>query len=263
MRWKAAFVIALVACVASASAAETPLRIFLRVGRKTHGPAGNGQHDGPTFLKEWQPLLAGRGAVVDGAIAFPTAEQLEKTDVLVLYTEEGGTIKPDDRAILDRFLKRGGGIVAIHDSVCGTDPQWWKTIIGGAWEHRHSKWLESEVPIHYGPARSPITDGYADFAFTDEIYYDLHLMPEARVLATYGHGNGESAGLKRPEAAGSPQMWTYERDGYRAFVCIPGHHFRSFSLPHFRAVILRGIAWAGKRNVDSLCNTEELNARKK
>ena len=79
-------------------AAEPPLRIFLRVGKKTHGPAGNGQHDGPTFLKDWKPLLAERGAKVDGAIAFPTAEQLENTDVLVMFTEEGGTIAPDDRA---------------------------------------------------------------------------------------------------------------------------------------------------------------------
>src|SRR5882672_9845215 len=35
-----------------------PLRIFLRAGPKTHGP---GQHDGPRWLAEWKPLLAGRG----------------------------------------------------------------------------------------------------------------------------------------------------------------------------------------------------------
>src|SRR2546427_7612553 len=91
-----------------------PLRIFLRAGPKPHGP---GQHDGPRWLADWKPLLAARGATVEGAIGFPTAEQLEKTDVLVMYSAEGGAIKPDQREYLDKFLKRGGGMVVIHDSV--------------------------------------------------------------------------------------------------------------------------------------------------
>jgi putative membrane-bound dehydrogenase-like protein len=56
-----------------------------------------------------------------------------------------------------------------------------------------------------------------------------------------------------------PQVWTYERDQYRAFVSIPGHHYANFSRPNFRALLLRGIAWAGKHsNVDELCKPEEL-----
>src|SRR6266508_226125 len=72
-------------CVACASllAAENPLRVFIRAGRKTHGPTGNGQHDGPTFLKDWKQLLAQRGAVVNGKIGFPTSQELENTDVIV------------------------------------------------------------------------------------------------------------------------------------------------------------------------------------
>jgi putative membrane-bound dehydrogenase-like protein len=242
-------------------AAEPPLRIFLRVGKKTHGPAGNGQHDGPTFLKDWKPLLAGRGAKVDGAVAFPTAEQLENTDVLVMYTEEGGTIKPEDRVNLDKFLKRGGGIVAIHDSVCGNDSQWWKTIIGGAWEHGYSKWLEHEVPIYYTSQDNPITQGASNFEFDDEIYYDLHMMPEAKILAgswTPDKRAAKGGRLMQHVYDVSPQMWTYEKEGHRAFVCIPGHHYKSFNLPHFRAVLLRGIAWAGNREVNSLCDQTEL-----
>ncbi len=242
-------------------ASEQPLRIFLRVGKKTHGPAGNGQHDGPTFLKEWRQLLAERGAKVDGAIAFPTAGQLENTDVLVMYTEEGGTIKADDRANLDSFLKRGGGIVAIHDSVCGNDAHWWKTIIGGAWEHGHSKWLEHEIPIYYTAQENSITESASNFEFDDEIYYDLHMMPEAKILAgswTPDKRNTKGNRLLQHIYDVSPQMWTYEKDGHRAFVSIPGHHYKSFNLPHFRAVLLRAIAWTGKRYVNSLCKQDEL-----
>src|SRR5579859_1457083 len=92
---------------------QPPLRIFIRAGAKTHGP---GEHDHPQFLKDWTELLRARGASVDGALQFPTAEQLAKTDVLVLFAAEAGTIEPEDRANLEAFTKRGGGIVAIHDA---------------------------------------------------------------------------------------------------------------------------------------------------
>ena len=260
MKLRLSIICVLAACL-TAFAADPPLRVFLRVGKKTHGPADNGQHDGPTFLKEWKPLLAGRGATVDGAMTFPTAEQLENTDVLVMFTEEGGTINPEDRAHLDKFLKRGGGIVAIHDSVCGNDAQWWKTIIGGAWEHGYSKWFEGEIGIYYTTMESPITDGCSNFEFDDEMYYDLHMMPEAKILATTwvpDKRNVRNGRLFPHVYDVAPQMWSYEKDGHRAFVCIPGHHYKSFNLPHFRSVILRGIAWAGKRDVNSLCRAEEL-----
>ena len=77
---------------------SAPLRIYLRGGPKTHGPAGNGQHDGPTWVKEWQPLLTSRGAKVDGSLQFPTAEQLDNTDVLVMFAANAGNIAGEQRA---------------------------------------------------------------------------------------------------------------------------------------------------------------------
>src|SRR6516225_5177842 len=76
---------------------RAPLRIFLRGGPKTHGPAGNGLHDGPTWLKQWQPLLESRGAKVSGALRFPTAEELDNADVLVMFADDAGTILGEKR----------------------------------------------------------------------------------------------------------------------------------------------------------------------
>ena len=72
---------------------KPPLRIFIRGGPKTHGP---GQHDGPSFLRDWKILLTERGAKVDGAIGFPTPEQLANTDVLVMYAQNAGSIHGAD-----------------------------------------------------------------------------------------------------------------------------------------------------------------------
>src|SRR5262245_16803658 len=81
--------------------AAQPLRVFIRAGVKTHGP---GQHDHPRFLAEWKEMLNQRGAKADGAMDFPTDEQLQQTDVLVMFAAEAGTIAPDQRQALDRFL---------------------------------------------------------------------------------------------------------------------------------------------------------------
>ncbi|HEV8541581.1 MAG TPA: PVC-type heme-binding CxxCH protein, partial [Verrucomicrobiae bacterium] len=226
-----------------------PLRIFIRSGPKTHGP---GQHDAPRFLKEWVPLLNERGAKATGRNGFPTAQELENTDVLIIFSAEGGTIASEDRANLDKFLKRGGGLVTLHDGVCGTDSQWFKTVIGGAWEHGHSKWYEGNVGVYFVDTDHPITRGVSNFDINDEVYWDLHMMPEAHVLATSFQSVFVIA----------PQMWTYEKDNYRSFVWLQGHEYESFNQPHFRALLMRGIAWAGKREVDSLCTRDELASLK-
>ncbi|MDX1952835.1 MAG: ThuA domain-containing protein [Verrucomicrobiota bacterium] len=242
--------IALALVSAQGWAQNQPLRIFIRAGEKTHGP---NQHDHPRFLKEWTELLNQRGAKTTGKLGFPSAQELENTDVLVMYAAEGGTITGEDRSNLEKFLKRGGGIVTIHDAACGSDPHWFKTVIGGAWEHKHSKWLEGEVGIYFINTEHPITRGFSNFDLKDEIYFDLHMMPEAKVLASSFHSVFVIA----------PQVWTYEKENYRSFVTLQGHEWSTFELPHFRALLLRGIAWAGKReNVDYLCSQEELNSLK-
>ena len=97
---------------AALSAADAPLRVFIRSGPKSHGP---GAHDYPRFLAEWVPLLNARGAKATGANQFPTAQQLAETDVLILHAQEAGNI-PDatDRKNLNAFLARGGGLVVLH-----------------------------------------------------------------------------------------------------------------------------------------------------
>ncbi|HKX63571.1 MAG TPA: ThuA domain-containing protein, partial [Verrucomicrobiae bacterium] len=248
--------------------AENPLRVFLRGGKKTHGPAGNGLHDHEVWMNDWKKLLTDRGAKADGALTFPTGEQLANTDVLVMFAAEAGSVAGENRANLEKFLMRGGGIVCIHDAVCGTNAPWFKTVIGGAWEHGRSKWFEGEISFYFVDSSHPITDGCSNFDFDDEVYWDLHLMPEAKILGVSWEPDRRNTRSGRPNPHiynVIPQMWTYENklegaaDGYRAFVSIPGHKYGSFNLPNYRAVLLRGIAWAGKRaNLDELVSKNEL-----
>ena len=86
-------------------------------------------------------------------------------------------------------------------------------------------------------------------------------MPAAQKRAEELTGGGKRVSVYDVQ----PQMWTYERtvDGgqtpYRAFVSIPGHLYENFNRPNYRAILLRGIAWAGKRaNADELLTKNEL-----
>ena len=94
------FTFALVAPTQALTAAD-PVRVFIRAGVKTHGP---GQHDHPQFLKDWVPLLNERGFKADGAMTFPTAAQLEATDVIVIFAADGMKITGPDRENFEKFL---------------------------------------------------------------------------------------------------------------------------------------------------------------
>ncbi|MEM8956064.1 MAG: PVC-type heme-binding CxxCH protein, partial [Verrucomicrobiota bacterium] len=261
---------------------DDPLRVYIRAGEKSHGP---GAHEYPKFLAEWTPMLEERGAVVDGGLEFPTPEQLENTDVLILHAQEAGNINiGQERKSLDRFLKRGGGLVVIHAGAVSRDPDYYKDIIGGSWRHGTTRWLEAPMSLYFTDREHPITREVSNFDIDDEIYYDMDLRDDIEVLAaaytpkaidTGGRGNKE-AQARAAEAVAKkkgvniydiqPQIWTYENtlDGadtsYRAFVHIPGHWHENFSHNGIRTLLLRGIAWAGKRddNIDLLCKEEEL-----
>ncbi|MCX6854401.1 MAG: ThuA domain-containing protein, partial [Verrucomicrobia bacterium] len=129
------------------SFAVEPLRVFIRAGKKSHGP---GAHDFPQFLKEWVPLLNERGAKAEGGMEFPTKEQLDKTDVLILHAQEAGNIKiGDERKNLLEFIARGGGVVTIHAGAVSRDHEWFKSVIGGSWNFEHTKWLEGPMHLYF------------------------------------------------------------------------------------------------------------------
>jgi putative membrane-bound dehydrogenase-like protein len=260
--------------ISHSSFAAEQLRVFIRAGKKSHGP---GAHDFPQFLKEWVPILNERGAKCEGGMEFPTKEQLDKTDVLILHAQEAGNIKiGDERKNLMEFLARGGGLVVIHAAAVSKDHDWFKTIIGGSWHFGQTKWLEAPMSLYFTDHENAITKDISNFDIDDEIYYDMDLLPEAKILAAAYtpntpqlKGGNKEAQARAAEAVAKkkavniydiqPQVWTYEKEKYRAFTCIPGHYHRNFSHNGIRTLILRGIAWAGKReNIDELCKPTEL-----
>ncbi len=217
--------------------AEDPLRVFIRAGVKTHGP---GEHDHPRFLEDWSVILAERGAEVAGAQRFPTAEELDATDVMILYAAEGGSIHGEERARLDAFLARGGGLVVLHDAVCGDAPHWFKGVVGGAWEHGHAKWYTGEVGLYFPDREHPVMRGVpASFRITDELYrFERDPSgPDIKVLAI---GRSLETGEEYPV------VWTVARDEGRTTCITLGHDGKAHELPAFKQLLKNSAAWAAR-----------------
>lgn len=233
----------------SDESSKPALRIILVAGPKDHGV---GEHDYPAWQKVWARLLAEASkTIVDTAWEFPSAKQMDAADVVVFYHR--GSWNKERAAAIDPYLARGGGLVYIHWAVDGRGEQdeMAKRIglsaLGGSIRFRHG-----ELKIDFSPgAGHPITRNFNTVRWTDESYWALSGDPKRIKLL------GTSLEDEKPQ----PQFWTIERGPGRIFVSIPGHFAWTFDDPVFRTLILRGIAWAGHRDVDRFNNLVTLDAR--
>lgn len=231
------------------------IHVYLWAGLKSHLP---GQHDYPQFLADWSKILTEHGVVVDGALHPPTESDLEHTDVLVIYKGDAAYLSNEEKSALTDYVKRGGGLVSLHDSLCGPDPAYFATLVGGAKKHGEINYTLG-APIAYTVVDSadPIMQGMSNFTLFDEAFYNMTWAnaPHIHVLATTVIPATPSAGAHKGEVV--PQIWTYEHtlaggQPARAFVWMQGHEYANFSNYQIQQMLLRGVAWAGHKPVDSL-----------
>jgi lysophospholipase L1-like esterase/type 1 glutamine amidotransferase len=228
-----------------------PLRVLLVAGEKDHDA---GEHDYPSWLDVWSQLLPrSPGVEVASAWEFPTAEQAENADVIVFY--QRGRWDEERAAVIDPFLARGGGLVYIHWAVDGRGGEQamaerigLSAKGGGGIKYRHGV-----LDLDFSPgAGHPVARNLHRARWTDESYWALTGDPSKLTLL----GSGKEDG------AAQPLFWTMEHpSGGRVFVSIPGHYMWTFDDPVYRTLLLRGVAWAGHRNVDRFNEVATLGAR--
>jgi len=217
-----------------------PMNLVLVASKQDHGP---GQHDYPAWQKKWAGLLATvPTAAVQTAWEWPTEEQWKAADVVVLYfwNHDWSAAR---YAQLDAFQARGGGLVLIHAAVIAdTDPERLAERIGLSAQPARVKYRH--MPFELRLARgAAITGGLPETAaLLDEPYWPL--VGDA----------GRVAVLASAEVDGAPRplVWTFQRGPGRVFASIPGHYTWTLDDPLWRVVVLRGIAWAGKRELPAL-----------
>jgi type 1 glutamine amidotransferase len=241
---------------APAADAGRPIHIYIRAGLKSHG---EGQHDYPQFIADWSKLLTDHGAIVDGGLHVPDAHELADVDVIVMYKGDAGYMTASEKAVLDDYVKRGGGFVLFHDTLCGDDPAYMASIVGGGKKHGEVNFSAGEIKYTIVDTQSPIMQGMSDFSIQDEAFFKMTWAdnPKIHVLATAAMPDTPGAQGHVGEVV--PQIWTYEHTIFggqpsRAFVWMQGHTYANFSRPDIQKMILRGIAWTARAPIDTLVN---------
>lgn len=233
------------------------MHVYLRAGLKTHDV---GQHDYPQFLADWSKLLTQHGAVVDGSLHAPTASELDGVDVMVIYKGDAGFMTPAEQAVLDAFVKRGGGLVTIHDPLCGPNPAQFARYVGGGKKHGEVNYtLGTNMTYRIDDAASPIMKGMTPLTFFDEAFYKMTWSDQAKVHVLASTAIPDTPSSQKGGGVGQtvPQIWTYEHTvpggrPARAFVWMQGHLYANLMQPQLQAMLLRGISWAAKHPVDEL-----------
>ena len=231
------------------------MHIYLWAGLKSHLP---GQHDYPQFLADWSKILTEHGAIADGALHPPSAADLTNTEVLVIKKINKNYPIESDKAMIEAFVKRGGGLVNIHDSLCGPDPAYLANLLGGAKKHGEVNYtLDAPIRTTIVDNADAIMKDMSEVVLLDEAFYNMTWAanPPVHVLANTSIPGTPSAGTHKGEVV--PQMWTYKHtlsggQPARAFVWMQGHIYANLSNYQIQRTLLRGIAWAGNRPVEEL-----------
>jgi cytochrome c len=194
-----------------------------------------------TSYRHADAIEAGRAALEErfGAESTEDASRfsddgLRDVDVVVLLQTNGpGVLRGDQRVAFERWVRRGGGVVAIH-AASNADRDWafYGELLGGArfLNHRQGPLQTEDVLVEDHPATEGLPRRWRR---SDEWYrFDPDPGPAAHVVATVD---------------GDPMAWWTEIDRGRAFYTALGHAGSAWSEPRYREHIYAAIEWAALR----------------
>jgi putative heme-binding domain-containing protein len=224
------------------------LHIVLAAGPKDHGP---GEHDYPLWQRRWLDLLLAAPEVkVSTAMGWPNARQWKSADLVVFYSANPAWA-PAKAKDLDAFLERGGGLVFIHWAIEGRkDASLLAERIGLAANAAKLKYRHGPLEIAFA-GKHPITQGFGKVRFVDESYWNMVGDP----------GQVNVLGASMEDGQARPQLWTFEKGRGRVFVNILGHYTWTFDDPLYRILLLRGMAWAARQDVNRWIDLATIGVR--
>jgi hypothetical protein len=141
---------------------------------------------------------------------------------------------------LEAHLERGGGLLGLHTaSICFDDWPGWPGLLGAGWQWGRS-FHPSPAPARVTLAAQPhaVTRGAAAFAVVDEIYHELAVAPDARVL---WHAQADD------DAAAVPVAWAREHGAGRVVYDALGHDAASIAQPQHARLLARAACWCAGR----------------
>ena len=144
----------------------------------------------------------------------------------------------DRRTALQQFVRRGGGVLAIH---AAADSHyhwpWYGRMIGGHFA-RHPQGTPTGI-VSVVAAGDPTVAGLPHIQRrTDEWYYFDDYDPTSKLLITL-----DPASIGEADVNPNPMSWRREVEGGRVFYTAMGHTTASYSEPYFLRLLANGLDW--------------------
>ena len=139
----------------------------------------------------------------------------------------------------ERFVRTGGGLVALHTApICFDDWPGWGDVVGGSW-----RWgISSHPPV--GPvtadvvADHPVVAGLSPtITLVDEVYGDLDVRDGVEVLAV---------AKRTDDDTDQPVVWAHRCGDGRVVFDGFGHAATSISHADNAAIICQAVAWVSE-----------------
>ncbi len=155
----------------------------------------------------------------------------------------------DQEKALFAYVRDGHGLASIHGAD-NAPPDWqpeWKEMLGGIYTHvglPDGRAVKGKYRVRIADKASRTTQGLADFDLDDELYTNMRMMPDIRVLATIDY-NGKTW----------PVAWTTAYGKGRVFHTSLGHRdfgpgkFDPQADPNLQKLLIQGIAFAAGREI--------------
>lgn len=256
------------------ASSEGKKKALLLAGNPSHGFGAHDHLSGCSLLAK---LLNSSGLPIEAEVhslkakGWPTKEQLDAANTIVIYSDGGGG-HPFNAHLeqLAALTKKGTGIVCIHYGVevpKGAPGEAFLDWTGGYFETNWS--VNPHWTAHYkNLPKHATTNGVKPFSTNDEWYYHMRfrdkldgvtpILTDLPPNESLSRGDGPHSGnpdvrkavLERKE----PQhmAWARERpDGGRGFGTSGGHVHWNWGNNQFRKLVLNAIAWTAGVDIPS------------
>lgn len=161
-----------------------------------------------------------------------------------LRAEQGFTLTTTDEEAISRFVREGGGLLALHSAViCFDAAPTWRDLCGASWDwstSSHPPVGAATVAVTEAGRGHPITVGLEDFVIDDEVYGFLDERNDLVPLLTSAHGG-----------RAHPVLWARAVGRGRVVTDLLGHGSASFAHPVHQTILTRAAAWARRGHAEA------------
>lgn len=238
-------------------------KVAFIAGKKSHGPGEHEYEKSLNVLKkclETSPNVTGVKCDVytNGWPADPKA--LDDAATIVVFSDGSDHVETanpllvgDRLQTLDRLMKKGVGLVALHYTVFVPEQRGGEEFLRWIGGHFHyqgpsgsAKWVSKIETKDYSvrvASKHPVTRGVAPFNIREEYYFNLRFPQDRKgwsPIATFGPDGDATAVVG----------WAIERaDGGRGFGYTGGHFHKNLEIENARRLLLNAILYTAGLDV--------------